>query len=104
MKAHELNLKKDGYFFSCNPQPAKSHYKFTMRIGRCFPSTKAQAKYFVSQGICLDVLNFEDVEKVESILNKHGFEGDYKYTKSKTWVRLQNFTDLHKALKKEFSV
>lgn len=75
-----------------------------MRCGAVFPSTKAQAKYFVSQDICLDVLNFEDVQKVESILNKHGFAGDYKYTKSKTWVRLQNTSDLHKALKIEFNL
>lgn len=103
MKASELNLKKDGYNFNCNTYKAGSHYKFIMRLGRCFPSTQAQAKYFISEGICLDVLNGDDVEKVEAILNKHGFEGDYKFTKSKTWVRLQNNSDLHKALKLEFN-
>ena len=103
MKSSELNLKKDGYNFNCNTQKAGSHYKFIMRLGRCFPSTRAQAKYFISEGICLDVLNKDDVEKVEALLNKHGFEGDYKLTKSKTWVRLQNNSVLHKALKLEFN-
>lgn len=104
MKASELNLKKDGYNFSCNTYPARSHYKFIMGLGRVFPSTKAQAKYFVTEGICLDVLNGDDVEIVESLLNKHGFDGEYKFTISKNWVRLQNNSDLHKALKMEFNV
>ena len=103
MKASELNLKKDGYNFNCNTYQAGSHYKFIMSLGRCFPSTQAQAKYFIYEGICLDVLNGDDVEKVEAILNKHGFEGDYKFTKSRIWVRLQNNSDLHKALKLEFN-
>ena len=103
MKASELNLKKDGYNFNCNTYKAGSHYKFIMRLGRCFPSTQAQAKYFISEGICLGVLNGDDVEKVEAILAKHGFEGDYKFTKSKNWVRLQNNSDLQKALKLEFN-
>jgi hypothetical protein len=104
MKFTELDLKKDGYNFNCNTYKSGSHYKFIMRLGRCFPSTKAQAKYFISQGVCLDVLNYDDVETIESILNKHGFQGDYKFTKSKTWVRLQNNIDLHRALKLEFSI
>jgi hypothetical protein len=103
MKASELQLKKDGYNFNCNTREGRSHYKFVMSLGRCFPSTRAQAKYFVSEGICLSVLNGDDVEKVEAILNKHGFEGDYKFTKSKTWVRLQNHNELYKALKLEFN-
>ena len=103
MKASELNLKKKGYNFNCNTKKAGCHYKFLMRFGRCFPYTQAQAKYFISEGICLDVLNADDVELVEAILNKHGFEGDYKFTKSKIWVRLQNNNDLHTALKLEFN-
>ena len=104
MKATELNLEKNSYNFSCNTYKAGSHYKLLMRLGRCFPSTKAQAKYFVSSGVCLDVLNGNDVEIVESMLNKHGFIGDYKFTKSKTWVRLQNSHDLRKAIKAEFGI
>ena len=102
MKASELNLKKDGYNFNCNERKSGSHYKLIMRLGRCLPSTQAQVRYFISEGISLDVLNGDDVEKVEAMLTKHGFEGNYKLTKSKTWVRLQNNSDLHKALKLEF--
>lgn len=101
MKASELNLKKDGYNFNCKTYKTGRHYKSIMRLGRCFPSTPAQINYFISEEICLDVLNGDDVEKIEAILTKHGFEGDYKFTKSKNWVRLQNNSDLHKALKSE---
>lgn len=104
MESLELNLKQDGYNLSCNTCRAGSHYKLLMRLGRCFPSTQAQAKYFISEEICLDVLNGDDVEKVESMLNKHGFKGYYKLTKSKNSARLQNNWDLHKALKLEFNV
>jgi len=102
MNASELNLKNQSFTFSCNIHNAKSHYKFLMNIGRVFPTTKPQAKHFISNGICLDVLNSRDVVIIEELLNKHGFIGEYKYTKSKTWVRLQNNTDLHKALKLEY--
>lgn len=104
MKATEINLKKDGYNFNCNIFPARSHYKTIMHLGRVFPNTRAQADYFIKNGIELDVLNGDDVETVESMLNKHGLEGDYKLTKSKTWVRLQNQNDLHEALKKEYNL
>ncbi len=104
MKSFELNLKEENYTFSANTYPARSHYKFLMRLGRVFPTTKAQAKYFLSEGVCLDVLNCRDVEIIEELLNKHGFIGDYKYTKSEQWVRLQNDSDLHEALKKEYKI
>lgn len=104
MKSTEINLNKDGYNFNCNTYPARSHYKFLMRLGRVFPKTKAQAKYFITEGICLDVLNSDDVETVETMLKKHGYEGNYKFTKSKTRVRIQNNIDLHEALKKEYSL
>jgi hypothetical protein len=104
MKVSELNLENVSYTMSANTYSARRHYKFTMKLGRVFPTTKEQAKFFISQGICLDVLNSTDVQIVESMLNKHGFFGDYKYTKSKTWVRLENGQDLHVALKKEFSL
>ena len=102
MKKSEINLEQVGYHFSCNVRPARSHYKTVMRLGRIFPSTKAQADHFIKNGLGLDVLNSKDVELVEALLNKHGFEGDYKYTKSRTWVRLQNQDELHEALKKEY--
>lgn len=104
MKATEINLEKKGYNFNCNIVPARSHYKYLMKMGRVFPSTQAQAKYFITEKIQLSVLNYNDVVLVEKILNKHGFTGDYKYTKSGIWVRLQNHSDLHEALKSEFKL
>mgnify|MGYP006446943669 CR=1 FL=1 len=104
MKTQEINLKKDGYNFNCGSYAAGSHYKDVMGAGRLFPITKAQAKFFLKEGVILDVLNADDVEVVENILNKHGFSGRYKYTKSKTWVRLMNDLDLHRAIKKEFNL
>ena len=104
MKANELNLEKEGYNFNCNIVKKRSHYTFLMTLGRCFPTTRNQAKYFVKNQIVLDVLNYEDVEMIEKLLNKYGFEGDYKYTKSKYWVRLRNHDDLYKALKLEFNL
>lgn len=89
---------------SCNTYNPKSHYKFVMSLGRVFPTTTAQAKYFLSSNSYIDVLNSMDVEIIESFLNKHGFEGNYQYTKSKTWVRLTNTDDFEKALKKEYNI
>lgn len=104
MKKQELKLEKVDYTMSANNYAPKSHYKFLMGLGRVFPCSPAQAKYFIKEGVCIDVLNSKDVDIIESLMNKHGLEGDYKYTKSKTWVRLQNNTDFHNALKLEYSL
>jgi ATP-dependent helicase/DNAse subunit B len=104
MKKQELKLEKVDYTMSANSYPPKSHYKFIMSLGRVFPQNYAQAKSFLTEGRCFDVLNSKDVDIIESLMNKHGLEGDYKYTKSKTWVRLQNNTDFHNALKLEYSL
>lgn len=98
-KASELVLPDVRYTMSMNIYPPKSHYKFTMLLGRVFPNSIAQAKFFISKGICLDVLNAKDVELLENFLNKYGFEGKYQYTKSKQFVRLLNCHILEQALK-----
>jgi len=103
MTVSEFQLEKVGYTFNCNTRKSGSHYKFYMNYGQIWPTTKAQAKYFVSQGICLSVLNYQDVLIVEGMLNKHGYSGDYKWTESGRWVRLINSGDLHKALKSEYN-
>ena len=105
MKANELvEMPNDRFTMSVNIYPAKSHYKSIMVLGRVFPSTPAQARFFISKGVCLDVLTRRDVEILERFLNKHGFEGKYRYTKSKLFARLQNDYDLYLALKKEFEL
>lgn len=99
LKANELSLPETQYTMSMNTYPPKSHYKFLMGLGRVFPNTPTQAKYFISKGICLDVLNAKDVYLLENFLNKYGFEGKYQYTKSKQFVRLLNWHVLEQALK-----
>jgi hypothetical protein len=49
------------------------------------------------------VLNLDDVELIENLLNKHNLNGNYKYTKTKIWVRLINENDFKLALKKEYN-
>lgn len=48
------------------------------------------------------MLNADNVEVVAAMLNKHGFKGNYKYTRSKQAVRLQNMDELQIALKEEY--
>lgn len=103
-KANELSLPETQYTLSMNIYPPKSHYKTLMSLGRVFPNTLAQAKFFISKGVCLDVLNSTDVKMLEDFLNQNGFEGKYKYTKSKNFVRLQNDYDLYLAIKKTFNL
>lgn len=103
MKANEIIWsEKDNFIFNTNEHTGQ--YKFIMSLGRRLPATKAQAKHFVKEGICLDVLNNVDVDRVEKILNDAGFVGDYRFTKSKRWVRLQNNGDLHEAIKAKFEL
>ena len=99
MKAQELKLKKDGYNLGANCRPKGSHVSLLLRLGGCFPTCKSQAKKFTHLG----VLNFDDVLLVESMLNKYGFAGDYRHTKSKQWVRLNNIEDLKISFKKEYN-
>ena len=74
-----------------------------MELGRVFPTTAPQSRYFINSNLKLDVLNRDDVDRVESLLNEFGFEGDYKYTKNKHWVRPVNHEDLYRALKLKYN-
>lgn len=103
MKATELNLEKVEYTMLYNPK-AGEHVSALIRLGRLFPKTAAQAKKVISKGIQPDAMNIKDVENMELLLNKHGMSGEYKYTKSKSWVRIDNFGDFFKALKLEFNL
>lgn len=103
MRHQELNLKIETTPFSATPRNPREHYKTLMLAGCGFPTTKAQAQFFVRNKVQFDVLNSADVSLIEYFLQKHGFEGDYKHTKSGAWVRLQNHSDFYAALKKEFT-
>lgn len=103
MKANEIVFGTvSANYLSANTRSGQ--YKQLMKWGSVFPSTKAQAKFFVQERIQMGVLNNKDVERIEYLLNKHGFSGDYKYTKSREWVRLVNYNDLYKALIKEYNI
>lgn len=105
MKYSEIKLEPSGFRFST--KPAGHLYKFIMSQGRAFPTNPAQARQFIKGGGgCqnLDVLNFDDAQFIESFLNKHGLQGDYRYTKSGEWVRLVNTSDIKKAVRLEFGI
>lgn len=99
MKANEI-LQVIGSSTECLSECQKgAHVGLIATIGRLYPTTHAQAKRFRT----FDVLSGVDVAKIESLLNKHGFCGNYKLTKSKTWCRLQNIDDFKSALRKEYN-
>lgn len=98
MKAADLKIEKKGYLFSTKTYPKGSHTKGVFSLGIALPNSLSQLKKFTH----IDVLNGDDVEKVEKILNENGFKGEYSLTKSKRWARLRNIDDLKKALKNEF--
>ena len=101
MNYSEIKLEEVNYTMSCNTVKSGQHYKSTMMLGRILPTSKAQLASFIRMSTPLSVLNLKDCKVIESLLNKYGFKGIYKYTKSKQWVRLQNNEDLIKALKLE---
>lgn len=105
MKANEIiwNEKKN-FIFNTNEYAAGSHYKYLMRLGRVMPTTKAQAKVFINENLNFDALNNVDVDRIEALMSKHGYEGEYKYTGSRRWVKLVNVNDLYEALGKEYNL
>ena len=104
MKAHEI--KSDSTVNMIYRHEPGTHYSFLMSLGRVIPMSKAQAETFYKmyrKNAPMSVMTLKDVtDYIEPILNKHGFEGEYKYTKSKQYVRLQNTSDLAVAFKNEF--
>ena len=78
---------------------AGQHSGFLLSLSRLFPTTAAQAKRWHA----FDCLGAADVERIESLLNKHGMAGEYKLTKSGGFCRLVNTADFKRALKSEYS-
>ena len=104
MKKQDINLEYQGFFFNATEKKAGQHYKFLMELGRVFPTTAPQSRYFIDNNLKLDVLNRNDVDRVEALLNEFGFEGDYRYTSTKRWVRLVNHDALYKALEAKYNI
>lgn len=78
------------------------HYKSAMRIGRVFPTTKAQAIELCRMGAIFDVLGKEDVKNIEMLMNKHGKSGEYTLTKSESFARIENMQEFYECLKAEY--
>ncbi len=99
----QIDLESQNFIFNTLECKAGQHYTYLMKLGRILPTTKSQAKFFVTNGCKLDVLNIVDVQRVEALLNETGLEGDYKYTKNNHWVRLVNIEALYEALRKKYN-
>ena len=98
MKATEIKLEQNGYNMMYVQKSKGEHNGFSIKMGKLIPTHKAQALKVARAGVAPDVLNLNDVKLIEEVMNEFGFKGKYKYTKSKAWVRLQNYTEWHKAL------
>ena len=106
LKVNELNLPIDGFYLSTNIFPPRSHIGDIMRLGRVFPTTKAQAIKFVRLGCYLDILNMDDILHIEEFINQYGFEGGYTLTKNKKSARASIMTqsDFGASLKVHFGL
>jgi hypothetical protein len=101
MKASELTHLSDISMLTAYNHG--QHYKHSMRAGRAFPTTKAQAQFFIRRSGSFDVLCYRDVLKISEFMAKHGMEADFRLTKSSGFARLNNATDFHACLRKEYN-
>lgn len=77
MDANEIILEAQSFIFSTNERRSGQHYKYLMDLGRIFPTTRAQARYFIANRCKFGVLNIVDVKRVEAIFNEFGRVGEY---------------------------
>ena len=88
MKANEITGLSE---IRMSALPAyRSHSHLLFRLQRAIPTHKSQLKYFTG----LDCLCMGDVNYITNIFP----EADFKWTKSKGFVRLTNFTEFKKIL------
>ena len=104
MQASEVILDAQSFIFSTNERRSGQHYKYLMDLGRILPTTRAQARYFVTNRCKFDVLNIVDVERVEALFREFGGAGEYKYTGSRRWVRLVNIEAFYKVLEMKYNL
>lgn len=85
-----------------------SHCSIAMWNSFFMPSSKAQAKKWIGYVGDWDrsqVIGSQlQVCQIEEFMAKHGVVADFKYTKSKSFVRLANFQDFINCVKKEFQI
>lgn len=104
MKANDIILESQSFTFSANERRRGQHYKELMVLGRILPTTRAQARYFVSNRCKFDALNNVDVERIEAIFCEFGSAGEYKYTSSRRWVRLVNIEAFYEVLRMKYNL
>ena len=82
------------------------HYSDFLGKITFMPTTVAQAKAQVKKikNGYDNLLMCGEWNLIELFLNKHGFNGQYNLTKSRTMCRLANVNDLVSAIKKEFQL
>jgi hypothetical protein len=85
-------------------QKPRSHYKFLMDLGRVIPSDKAQAKYYLSSGRCIGLIQGADARYIHELMQEQGMEALFVFTKNKRFMRLVNNEDFCKALKLKYSI
>ncbi len=107
MKANELmnevKFVANGNFNTLSTKGERQHYKFSMSIGRLFPTTRQQAIEFGKNGH-FDLLTVADVRMIEELCRKHGLENtcEYQLTNSAKYARLIRIDRFIAVLKKEF--
>jgi len=93
-------LPIEKFNLTCKTFAPGAHTTFMASLGRMWPATKAQAKKFYR----IECINSADVERIEATMNKHGYNGRYRLTKSGQFAQLENIEQLQKAIKAEFSI
>jgi len=95
MKATDFTEKLSNIRMTSNAK-YRSHSSLNFKLGNAIPTHTSQLKKFNNLG----VLCQEDVELIEKIFlfSQNNKKADYVFTKSKTFVRLVNFSDFKDAL------
>ena len=102
---------RNDYYFNLNPsmeaittQAKKQGQKFLMQLGRKLPSNLNHAKFWIKNGCVFDLIGTHDIRPFAAYCEMIGFQPTFKFTKSQTFVRLENVYDFHTAIKQYFNI
>ncbi|HOR57752.1 MAG TPA: hypothetical protein PLV82_03730 [bacterium] len=105
MKAQELNLTGS---YGLTVYPSGSHCSVAMWNSFFMPNTKTQVlRFFKATDGWINsqvIYSQGQANEVDAFMLKHGYEANFKFTKSKTMCRLVNFEDFKNAVRKEFNL
>ena len=88
--------------FDIETKPRKHEQYFLMQLGRKFPATLAHAKYWIKNELKFDVISDNNLLNAKMYFDKINFTPEYKFTKSKTFVRLVNSDGLNQCIINHF--